>query len=374
MKCAGSTTGMSSCTTPTGNASPCSSQNARRQSLFCAIRSDSSQRKRVTCVRRRGRENVRAEEGGRPGGRSCRSGGCSPSRSRSPCGRATPRGGRPPRRHRSSESTNMSSSPPARADAGVARGSRAPRSPAHEHGSARILLGHARGDRRRRVGRAVVDHHHLESRRTSARAGTRGTPPGRPRRCKDRHDDADPGHRRYRWRARGVPSGAGGGGQAAARARRLSAPPPVVSRRRRLLGAPAIAAAPRGARARAPAPAARSGAARRAARDADRPRQRVRDGRHRAHDVHPRRRARPSATRSRSSASAATPRGRSSPTRRASPSPCSTTASARARRASGCSARSPACSSIRRTTRTALQPAHGPRAAPPAAARRAARS
>ena len=39
MKCAGTTTGMSSCSTPSGKLSECSSQNDRRQSLFHAVRS-----------------------------------------------------------------------------------------------------------------------------------------------------------------------------------------------------------------------------------------------------------------------------------------------------------------------------------------------
>ncbi len=115
MKCAGITTGMSSCTTPAGKASACSSQNARRQSLFCAIRSLSSQRNRVTCVRRRGRENARLRKA---------AGHCpveskrwmlpvaksEPVRSSEAARCSIASGG-----SRSSESTNMSSSPLARA-------------------------------------------------------------------------------------------------------------------------------------------------------------------------------------------------------------------------------------------------------------------
>ena len=48
--CAGSVTGMSSCSTPSGKRKPLSSQKSRRNSLFHAVRSASSGRKRLTCV------------------------------------------------------------------------------------------------------------------------------------------------------------------------------------------------------------------------------------------------------------------------------------------------------------------------------------
>ena len=63
MKWAGRTTGMSSCTTPSGNLNACSSQKLRRQSLFHAVRSATRGRNRVTCVRRRVRRNASAANG-----------------------------------------------------------------------------------------------------------------------------------------------------------------------------------------------------------------------------------------------------------------------------------------------------------------------
>jgi hypothetical protein len=50
MKWAGSTTGMSSCTRPSGKRRLCASQKDRRHSLFHAVRSPSRGRKRVTWV------------------------------------------------------------------------------------------------------------------------------------------------------------------------------------------------------------------------------------------------------------------------------------------------------------------------------------
>ena len=265
---------MSSCTTPTGNASPCSSQNARRQSLFCAIRSDSSQRKRVTCVRRRGRENVRLRKAaGRwpelskrwmfPVAKS------DPVRSSDATRWATASGGT-----RSSESTNMSSSPPARATPAL----RAAPSPAFScrtstnRGSSSATLAAIAAER---VGRAVVDHHHLEigeRLRAQRREALRQVGLD----AVDRHDDADPRHRPYRGRPRGA---------SRSQPPRPRLPPPAPPR------GPGDRAAPRGAGRGPPAPA-RAAAARPPARDPDPPPQRLRARRHRPHDDEPRGRAR----------------------------------------------------------------------------------
>ena len=113
-----------------GEREPVPSQNARRHSLFCAIRSLSSHGKRVTCVARRGREKARLRNAA--GHRRMLSkrwmfpvAKSEPVRSSDATRRAIAAGG-----SASSESTNISSSPPA-ARRRVAR-----------RAEARVLLAH----------------------------------------------------------------------------------------------------------------------------------------------------------------------------------------------------------------------------------------